>query len=86
LFGTYPELINWNLDKQQETNLSDDGSTVFQSTMSLLLQMNKPKPDQELEQEHKQKLGSKTSIWKRRRDQVYFKLTLNPRTSMVQEF
>jgi hypothetical protein len=44
LFGTYPELINWNLDKQQETNLSDDGITVFQSTMSLLLQMNKSRP------------------------------------------
>jgi hypothetical protein len=86
LFGTYPELINWNLDKQQETNLSDDSITVFQSTMSLLLQMNKSNQDQELEQEHKQKLESRTSILKRRRDQAYFKLTLNPRTSMAQEF
>jgi hypothetical protein len=52
----------------------------------IVIANDKPKPDQELEQEHKQKLGSRTAILKRRSDQVYFKLTLNPRTSMAQEF
>ena len=37
LFGPHPELITWDLDKQKKTSLLDNGSTVFQSNMSLLL-------------------------------------------------